>query len=150
MAEPQDASATRKTKTKTGSKVGIVFAIVLAVGGLGTYYWTRPASLAGASGVPLYTVPLETFVVNLSGGDRAYLRVGIAIGLSRAPARREDVPVAMMRDTILSILSAAKPEELAGAGGKDRLKNEILQALKDRAPQLGVEDVYFTEFLVQM
>jgi flagellar protein FliL len=150
MAEPQDASAPRKTKT--GSKVGIVFAILLVVGGLGIYHWTRPASLAsaGASGAALYTVPLETFVVNLSGGERAYLRVGIAIGLSRLPARKEDVPVAMMRDTILSILSAAKPEELAAAEGKNKLKGEILQALQDRAPQLGVEDVYFTEFLVQM
>lgn len=150
MAEPQDASAPRKTKT--GSKVGIVFAILLVVGGLGIYHWTRPASLAGAgaSGGALYTVPLETFVVNLSGGERAYLRVGIAIGLSRLPARKEDVPVAMMRDTILSILSAAKPEELAAAEGKNKLKGEILQALQDRAPQLGVEDVYFTEFLVQM
>ena len=150
MAEPQDASPARKTKTKTGSKVGIVFAILLVVGGLGIYHWTRPASLAGASGGARYTVPLETFVVNLSGGERAYLRVGIAIGLSRLPARKEDVPVAMMRDTILSILSAAKPEELAAAEGKNKLKGEILQALQDRAPQLGVEDVYFTEFLVQM
>ena len=151
MADPQDDSAPRKTSTRRW--VGIVSAVLVVLTGLGIYFWTRPASLAsaGTSGAPaLYTFPLETFVVNLSGGERAYLRVGIALGLSQAPARKENVPVAMVRDTILSILSAAKPDEMAEPEGKNKLKNEILQALKDRAPQLGVEDVYFTEFLVQM
>jgi flagellar basal body-associated protein FliL len=108
-------------------------------------------SSAAASGPDVaYTFPLETFVVNLSGGGRSYLRVGIALGLSHAPARKEDLPVAIVRDTILSIISAVKPEELAQTEGKERLKGQILQALKDRLPHLGVEDVYFTEFLVQM
>jgi flagellar basal body-associated protein FliL len=34
--------------------------------------------------------------------------------------------------------------------GKRQLKEELLKALQERVPQLAVEHVYFTEFLVQM
>jgi flagellar FliL protein len=112
---------------------------------------TTRSTNAGENGAAIaYTLPLETFVVNLGGGDRAYLRVGIALALSHVPARKEEMPVALIRDTILSTLSTARAQQLAQADGKEKLKAEILQALKDRAPQLGVRDVYFTEFLVQM
>ena len=133
--------------------LAIVVAVVLVLGGVGIYFATRPARFSnpGVRGPNVaYTLRLDTFVVNLSGGGRSYLRVGIALGLSRMPARKEDLPVAIARDTILSIVSAVKPEELAQPEGKEKLKGQILQALKDRLPQLGVEDVYFTEFLVQM
>ena len=126
--------------------------LVVVLGGAGSWFWMNsPGSTnasAGSSSVA-YTVPLETFVVNLSGGEHGYLRVGIALGLSRAPQHKDDLPVALTRDTILSVLSAVKAEQLAQPDGKSKLKAELLQALKERAPQLGVEDVYFTEFLVQ-
>ena len=56
----------------------------------------------------------------------------------------------MVRDTIVSILSTVKPQAVSDAEGKEKLKSEILRALQGRAPQLGIEEVYFTEFLVQM
>src|SRR5882672_331853 len=146
MPDPQVKSAPRQNQTR--SRLGIVFAVLMMLGGVGIYFWTRPVRFtsAGESGSAVaYTFPLETFVVNLNGSERAYLRVGISLGLSRAPTRREDLPVAMVRDTIVSILSEGKPEELAQPEGKGKLKSEILQALKDRMPQLGVQDVYFTE-----
>jgi len=77
--------------------------------------------------------------------------VGITLGLSRPPAKaNEALPVALVRDTILSVLTPARPEQLLQAEGKQKLKADLLAALKERVPQLGVEDVYFTEFLVQM
>ena len=149
MPDPQDVPGRRKTK----SRLTFALVLVLVLGAAGIFYWIVSARFAnagenGAAGAE--TFPLETFVVNLSGRERAYLRVGIALGLSHLPARKEDVPVALVRDTILSILSTARAEQLTQAEGKDKLKAEILQALKDRAPHLGVKDVYFTEFLVQM
>lgn len=130
-----------------------MLALVLGAGGI--FVWMRPARPASApesnAGVGS-AFPLEIFVVNLTGsGERAYLRVGITLGLSRPPSRsKEEIPVALVRDTVLSVLGTARPEQLVQPEGKRQLKAEILQALKDRAPQLGVEDVYFTEFLVQM
>lgn len=149
MPDPQVSPAPSKTK----SRLAVVLALVLGAGGI--FVWMRPARPASApesnAGVGS-TFPLETFVVNLNGaGERAYLRVGITLGLSGPLSRnKEEIPVALVRDTVLSVLSTARPEQLVQPEGKRQLKAEILQALKDRAPQLGVEDVYFTEFLVQV
>jgi len=95
---------------------------------------------------------LETFVLNLDSSDqRAYLRVGIDLGLAGEPKSRqsESVPVALVRDTILSVLSSAKPDEILTAAGKQTLKGNLRKALQQRVPELQVEDVYFTEFLIQ-
>jgi len=149
MPDSQDAPG-RETKSRLTFAITLVLALLLGAGGV--FYWIVSArsTNAGQNGAATDTFPLETFVVNLSGREHAYLRVGIALGLSRLPARKEDVPVALIRDTIVSILSAARAEQLTQAEGKDKLKAEILQALKDRAPYLRVKDVYFTEFLVQL
>ena len=99
------------------------------------------------------TLALETFVVNLNGsGQRAYLRVGITLGMAHPLPRNraEGVPTALVRDTILSVLATAQPEALLQVEGKRQLKEELLKALQERVPQMAVENVYFTEFLVQM
>jgi flagellar FliL protein len=147
---PEAARAVAREKSKLPVVVAAV--VIVGLGGAGIFFWmssSRTSSAAG-SGAVAYTLPLETFVVNLSGTERGYLRVGIALGLSRAPSHKEELPVALARDTILSVLSTVKVDELTPPDSKDKLKNEILRALKQRAPQMGVEDVYFTEFLVQM
>ncbi|MGA9476103.1 MAG: flagellar basal body-associated FliL family protein [Terriglobales bacterium] len=98
------------------------------------------------------TLPLETFVVNLSGGgQRAYLRLGVTLGLAHVlPRNREEVAVPLVRDAILSVLANAKADELLTTQGKEQLKADLLRSITHRAPELGVESVFFTEFLVQM
>jgi|SRR5580765_6370947 len=149
MPEPQVPPARPKTK------IWVAVALTLLLTGAGILFWPRsahPTNAAENDTAVGSTLTLETFVVNLNGGGpRAYLRVGIALTLSRPPARnKEEIPVALVRDTILSVLSTTRPDQLTQPDGKRQLKAGILQALKDRAPQLGAEDVYFTEFLVQM
>ena len=134
--------------------LAVVLTVVVGTVGVILFFWLRPqptTRTAEASSVQS-TLALETFVVNLSGsGERSYLRVGISLGLSHAPARNQgQVPMALVRDTVLSVLSAAQPAQLLQPEGKRQLKAELLRALQERVPQLGVEDVYFTEFLVQM
>jgi len=132
-------------------------AVVLALGliAAGIFVWVRPqrASSAAEVGAAESTLALETFVVNLNvSGQRAYLRAGITLGLAHPLPRNqaEPVPMALVRDTILSVLATAQPEELLRVEGKHRLKEELLKALQERVPQLAVTNVYFTEFLVQM
>lgn len=134
--------------------LAVAVVLVLVLGAAGIFFWLRPRdsiSAAEPSSVQA-TVALETFVVNLSGsGERAYLRIGISLGLSHPLTRNADeVPMALVRDTILSVLSSAQPAQLLQAEGKLQLKANLVRALQERVPQLGVEDVYFTEFLVQM
>lgn len=132
----------------------LTVALALVLGAGGTFFWlhSQPSTGAEEASRVQSTLALETFVVNLSGsGDRGYLRVGISLGLSHTVGRNKDeVPMALVRDTVLSVLSTAQPAQLVQAEGKRRLKADLLQALQERVPQLGVQDVYFTEFLVQM
>ena len=133
----------------------LAMVLALGLGGAGIFVWLRPErSTSAAEGAAAEsTLALETFVVNLNGsGQRAYLRAGITLGLAHPLARNqaEGVPTALVRDTILSVLATAQPDELLKLEGKRQLKEELLKALQERVPQLAIENVYFTEFLVQM
>jgi flagellar basal body-associated protein FliL len=149
------ASGSGLAKKKAAkSKSPLYLVVALAVAATGIYFWLRPAASTSADAhtEAESTLALDTFVVNLDGaGQRAYLRVGITLGLSRAlPRKRDDVPIAPLRDAIPSVLSSAQPEQLLASEGKQKLKADLLQSLQERAPDLGIENVYFTEFLVQM
>jgi flagellar basal body-associated protein FliL len=146
VSEPQ------KKGVKGRSILAVMLAVALGAGGI--FVWMRPSHSASreAGGGVGSTLTLEPFVVNLTGEERAYLRVGITLGLSRTPGEKNEaaLPVPLVRDIILSVLTTARPDQLLGAEGKQQLKTGILEALRSRLPQLGVEEVYFTEFLVQM
>jgi flagellar basal body-associated protein FliL len=135
-------------------KGGVAMALALVLGAASTFVWMGSQRSTSASrGAADSTLTLETFVVNLAGySQRAYLRVGITLGLAHPLPRNqtEAVPTALVRDTILSVLATAQPGELLKLEGKRQLKDELLKALQERVPQLAVENVYFTEFLVQM
>ncbi|HVM94594.1 MAG TPA: flagellar basal body-associated FliL family protein [Terriglobales bacterium] len=161
--KPPRAKATAQTAGSTdqgtsgdsGGKSRIwIYLVVALVAAAGIVIWLAFAGDAAKTNAGVQsTLPLDTFVVNLDGaGQRAYLRVGITLGLTRPPARngKEEMPVAPIRDAILSVLASAQAEKLLTTEGKEELKANLLHALNERVPQLGVQSVYFTEFLVQM
>jgi len=144
--------AVKKPRTKINNLIYVVAAVAVAAAAV--YFWPRPqgSTNTASSAASESTLPLDTFIVNLDGrGQRAYLRIGITLGLSHPlNKKKDDTPVALVRDTILSVLASAQPEALLSAEGKQKLKADILKALQESAPDLGVNNVYFTEFLVQM
>ena len=127
---------------------------VLVLVGVGIWFW---ASRSGDAPAPeeeprvKSTLHLETFVLNLADTDqRSYLRVGIDLGLNQETKHGEDLTtVAQVRDSIVGVLAEAKANDLLTAEGKTKLKANLLRTLQERVPQLGVEEVYFTEFLIQ-
>lgn len=130
-----------------------VLAIVIAAG---ASFWLARSSGAGAAparNTVKSVVHLDTFVLNLAGPEpRSYLRVGIDVGTTTDPntnAAAGGPPVALLRDTIIGVLSKSDADALLKTDGKDKLKAELVTALRERAPDLGVQEVYFTEFLVQ-
>lgn len=151
------AEAEKKNLSQPPAKrrSGFVFSIpLLLLAGLGIWYWMHrgPESAVAAGGDAgiRTTLHLEAFVLNLSAPEqRSYLRVGIDLGLNRELKHGEEAPIAEIRDTILSVLAQGRVEELLTAEGKTKLKASLLAALQQRLPQFGVEEVYFTEFLIQ-
>jgi flagellar FliL protein len=99
---------------------------------------------------------LESFVVNLADPEEnRFLRVGIDLGLENPLSAKggggeeTGVPTARVRDTILGVLSTWRSDALLAPEGKQKLKEELVRALRGRVPELGVREVYFTDFLVQ-
>lgn len=153
MPDVQVSSTPSVVPKKSKSWLAVVSTLLLAMSGVSVWLFSERSTSAAGGTAAESTLALEMFVVNLdSSGQRAYLRVGITLG-STQPFQHnkpDAIPTALVRDTILSVLSLAKPEELLKAEGKRQLKDELLKALRDRAPLLAVDNIYFTEFLVQM
>jgi len=150
---PDEASSTVKTSRNRLSPLWILLALCSA--GLGLWIWIAHPGTSSAGSTPVApvesTLHLETFVLNLADTDqRSYLRVGIELGLNQdAKHAEETVPIAKVRDTILSVLGEARVADLMTSAGKTKLKRDLLRALQERVPRLGAEQVYFTEFLIQ-
>jgi len=151
---PNDEAPPFSLKGKVRKLAMIVPPVVLAV--LGIWFWARRSPAPASAPEPeaetqvRSTLHLETFVLNLADPDqRAYLRVGIDLGLSREEKKDEAALTAPVRDTILGVLAQGKADELMTADGKAKLKENLLHALQERVPELGVQEVYFTEFLIQ-
>jgi len=93
--------------------------------------------------------PLETFVVNLADGD-SYLRVQVQIEFfKREVPKRFYVRIVPIRDALLGIMTAKKPEEVSGPDGKGELKSDIKEKINELMKKEEVKKVYFTQFIVQ-
>jgi len=138
-----------------------LFAVV--GGGAASWLWQQRGrqgaevrAEGSANGAPKYLVPLEGFTVNLADPEEThFLRVTINLGIDKLPdGVQKDkptaaIPVARVRDAILAVLTSCKADELLTPDGKIQLKKNVLAAVQKNVPELGVRDVYFTEFLVQ-
>ena len=148
-----DEKSQPSTVRRRGRLGTAVISLILVVTAVVLWFWTNHDSAAGeassGNGVQS-TLHLDSFVLNAADTDqRAYLRVGIDLGLNQDPKRAAAAPIARVRDTILDVLAEAKVDDLMTAAGKKKLKDDLLRALRERVPELGVEEVYFTEFLIQ-
>ena len=154
VTEPSDSPGTPMAKFRRSKLIVVAaVAVTLIASGWGAFqFFNRPSSdganqTAGGSEVKA-VLPLETFVVNLGGADeKAYLRVGIALGLNRElndKASDRPTPIPLVRDAVLGVLSLGKPDELLLPEGKNKLKSELIRVLRERAPELGVREIYST------
>ena len=95
--------------------------------------------------------PLDTFTVNLlSESGRRYLKVEMNLELSGEELGIElDAKTAVVRDIIIRLLSSKSLEEISTAKGKEKLKEQIVDQLNMRLRDGHINNVYFTEFVVQ-
>ena len=134
--------------------------LVFSLAAVGMWYLHRHSRSTAPHDVKVETkvrtvLHLDPFVVNLADpqGDR-FLRVGIELGLDREPGEQNhpdqgETPIARTRDTILMVLTTCNADGLMTPAGKAKLKDDLTAALLERAPELHVREIYFTEFLVQ-
>ncbi|CAM2148815.1 MULTISPECIES: flagellar basal body-associated protein FliL [Paraburkholderia] len=141
----------------------IVIIAILAAGAAGAGVWffmSRHPAAATASAPPPPPVPvyyaLEPMTVNLQSddGDTHYLRIGLTLKLDSQAT--QDALVAHMpeiRSRVLLALSNKHPSDLAPLDGKRALATELAALISQPSDPRGqpakVEDVLFTEFVVQ-
>lgn len=148
--------ATGKTGKPAGSGASL-WLILFALLCMGAAVWlllgrrTDSSPQANAASPAESTLHLDTFVLNVGSAEqRAYLRAGLDLRLNQEARQTEkEIPVSQVRDVILGVLSEGHADDLLTPAGKTKLKQNVLRALQERIPQLGVQEVYFTEFLIQ-
>lgn len=94
-------------------------------------------------------VPLETFIVNLSGSKgRKVMKINMELEAKGADVIQEiDNRKAQIRDFIIIILSSKSFEEVSTKEGKDNLRNEIRDNINTFLVKGKIANVYFTEFI---
>lgn len=95
------------------------------------------------------SIPLETFLVNLSGSQgRKLLKVNMELEVEGEKTPEEiEKRKAAVRDMILLILTSKRYEDVATKEGKDHLRDEIKEQLNRVLKKGGVKQVLFTEFI---
>jgi flagellar FliL protein len=89
--------------------------------------------------------------VNLADrGGKRYLRVTMALELSDPEAMTTiESRLPQVRDAILMILPTKKYEDVSTTEGKIALRKEIMEKINSLMTKGQVNNLYFTEFVVQ-
>jgi flagellar FliL protein len=142
----------------------IALIAIIAAGAAGAGVWffmskRAPAAASAAEALPppapLF-FPLESMTVNLQSddGQQHFLRIGLTLKLSDAKTQQELTDhMPELRSRILLALSNHHPDDLAPLDGKRALATELKSLIEEPtdkgAPPVHVDDVLFTEFVVQ-
>jgi flagellar protein FliL len=156
--EATDAAPANKSKKKLFIIIGALV-VLLGGGGAGAWFFMKGDHPSGEkekhaepAKAPVF-VPLETFTVNLQGGEQ-YLQTDITLQVSDEK-QVEEVKLQMprVRSRLLSLLSSKQAGELVTAADKKKLTQEIMAQVNlpfnpHGKPQ-QVVDVLFTTFVIQ-
>ena len=96
-------------------------------------------------------VPLQPFVVNLSGDDgHRFLRLVLALEVKDEKTKAEiDKRLPHLRNRLVFLLTSKAFADISSAQGKYQLQTEINKALNETLGAPLVRKTYFTEFIVQ-
>jgi len=135
-------------------KLGAFLTVTLLFITVSTSHAAGGGSSAPVEG-PGYLPLKPAFVVNIRDGKRSrFLQVQIQLKLSDM-TRSESIlhHDSIIRHTMLMLLSDQKAMDLYSTTGKERLRvkalEEIRTALKGEFTKLPIDDLYFTNFIIQ-
>ena len=147
---------------------GLVFILLTAGGGAAVFFLPeympeplnffehKPAKGSQAHKKPpeeerghIYSI--DPFIVNLADAeDNHYLKIRINLESTKPEPNEEFAKkLPLIKDTILTILSQKKSEEMFHSSGKEKLKAEMMRLVNPNLAELKIKAVYFTEFVIQ-
>lgn len=171
-----DVAAQPKKKSKKLLIIVGLLVVLLAGGGGGFYFWTRTskveAKTAEASGKEekhskkeggeKFSLPedeevkgvveLPPFIVNLADMEQArYLRMTVSVGISEEGEEKPDsLFLTRVKNAMLSVLTTKKSSDVLTVEGKQKLREELLEAAKAASSHPEVKAIYITDFIVQL
>lgn len=92
--------------------------------------------------------PLDTFVLNLADGK--FIRAQLQLEFSdRDVPKRFYSKQVLVRDALISLITAKKSDVLSAEDGKETLKKEVKDKVNEVLNRQDVENVYLTQFVIQ-
>jgi flagellar FliL protein len=156
------AAAAPAAPAKSKKMLIIIVAVLVVAGGGGGAYWKFFAKSADPKAAeakkkpsePPAIINFDPFVVNLSDpGTPRFLRVTLGLVVEGEKPAKEFAENAVVRtkvrSSLLEMLSQQQASQLVTPAGKDALKKAIVERAEHNAEELKVNDVLFTEFIVQ-
>ncbi len=111
--------------------------------------WASEKKSSGAGQGHIYK--MEPFLVNLvDPAQLRYLKITLHVESNQEKADEEyEKRLPQLRDAILIILSSKNYKEIMESEGKTSLREEIKTRMNQLLVGLKVQNIYFTEFVVQ-
>jgi flagellar FliL protein len=143
-------------------KILIIAVVALVAGGVAAKMFLMPKPAEPKMKVEGIIVALPEFVINLSDGGFAKLKVALEIdhldpavaelaaagGHGGGGGKEFHLPQeAIIREIVLEDVNAATSRDLISRAGKDRLRKDILKDIKKRSDH-KVHDVIFSDVVV--
>ena len=150
-------------ENQNGSKSKIIIiallVIIVAIVSVSAYFLITGQSAATGGEVVKksrsqdeYTILLDEFVTNLQNEAKTknYLKIQVALMTTdKKSAKSIEEDTNKIRDIILNDLRGKTPEEILEVKKTDDLKNKILEKLNESLGDDIIEDLYFTNLVVQ-
>jgi Flagellar basal body-associated protein len=157
MAEEQ----VKEEGKQSGGKKKLIFilipVILLLIGGAGAYFFlthkkkesTKQMVVAPQKLGVMYD--LGSFLVNLADKNaNTYAKVSITLELSNQKVEKEVVKrLPIIKDAVINLLSSKTYDEIRTPEGKEELRLELIKRINAILVTGGVQNIYFTQFIVQ-
>lgn len=143
-----------KSSGKKKLLIPLIALVLLGGGGTGAYlkfFHSSGSSEAKTAPETAVIKDMDTLIVNLAdSNEKRYLKVTMKAKLNSKAAEEEFTARNFeMRDIILMILSGKSVDDVATPEDKLQLKQDLITSLNHALKKGQVQDIYFTEFLIQ-
>ncbi len=150
--------------------IGVIMVFMLGLGGGLFMMWNKLSAMETRiqdtaedgeqadqdAGIPVEEMlgpifPLDSFIVNLADkGGKRYLRITIDLELDSEELESEVAKrLPQVRDSILTILSTKRFEDISSAKGKTALRDQMLARINGMLTTGQTTNIYFKDFVVQ-
>lgn len=145
-----------KKKSKSKLIIIVLLVVIVLMVSVSAFFLISDKSLSDVKAMfeskDEYTILLDEFVTNLQNEDRGknYLKIQLALMYKDKNNTSEiEANISKIRDIILNDLRDKSPEEIKEVEKTGELKTQILEKLNKSLDENMIEDIYFTNLVVQ-